>query len=205
MPVVPDKPMYPLKPTQKVKTSELVTTLLENTGEIFEQEIGHLYDGRFEPDGIQDQIKQVEAAMTQVSGDRYDDLLEVHTLLTTAAASPIQLSFDTIFHNLPWPIAILNIRAKDLALRHGLDCHEWEEDGLGTTYGFAVILPTGLWVSFHEQKHNIDRGVCNGPTIDVDAPNTDNSEELLKEVLTAFGLTNADVQMKRVGNTDEWV
>jgi hypothetical protein len=114
----------------------------------------------------------------------------------------IQLAFDTKFPNIPQPIAILKVRIDDLAARLGLRIDAWEDD-LGDIKGFAVIMPSGLWVLLEERQHTIDHMGALGPTIEVLDDQTD-VDSLLKEVLSEFGLCDTDVQLKRVKNSDTW-
>jgi hypothetical protein len=117
----------------------------------------------------------------------------------------MQLPFQTRFPQIvPWAVAMLNVRAYELADRFDYRLDEWEEDGLGEAKGFAVILPTGLWVLFEELQHNVERGMANGPTIYVLAPQSESVDGLLSEVLNAFGLNDDDVQTKRINNSENW-
>lgn len=197
--------------------------ILESRSEAIWELLEHMEWGLVQPDdNILPQIQQIEAEMVaariavegldeiknkseyDVADDRYRCLLEAHTLLTKMAMKPIQLAFNTTFRQVPWPIAILNIRVEEIAKRDGFYVFDWEEDGFGPAKGFAVIIPTGLWVLFREQQFSIERGVCSGPTIEVDMFPSPHVDSILKDVLTAFNLTDADVQTKRVRNTDTW-
>ena len=119
-------------------------------------------------------------------------------------AKYIQLPTTSTFRNIPWQIAILNVPVKEIAQRGGYNLYQWDEDGMGVVSGFGVVLPTGLWVVLREYENLIERGVCSGPTVEINSIPCNEMEKLLQEVLTAFELTDADVQTKRVGKTNDW-
>ena len=111
-------------------------------------------------------------------------------------AKMIQLPFNSTFCHIPCKLPFLIFEPKTSQTAIIFALMNGKKIGLGPAVGFGIILPTGLWVIFREQQFSIERGVCNGPTVEVDALPTEDIDDLLNEVLNAFGLTHADVQTK---------
>ncbi len=117
------------------------------------------------------------------------------------------------FQTIPLPLAILNVRAEDLASRLGLKLEEWQDD-LAPQKGFVVQFENGLYAFFYQDEHLIESGKTKGPTIDIDSFGVDFSplnqndvaedfKNILNYILENIGLTLDDVQTKRI-DAENW-
>ena len=97
-----------------------------------------------------------------------------------------------------WPIARLTVRLPEIAARNGLVLETWEEDGLGSTTGRAVRLPSGVVILLLERAHSISHFDVKGPDLYADATDAQrlSIEPLLAEALVALGLEQSHVEWR---------